>query len=47
MIFGHLPFHFSSAVSPPREEDDMFQSWQLPLICYGGKVNGPQVFLPK
>ena len=23
IIFGHLPCHFSSAVSPPREEDDV------------------------
>ena len=23
IIFGHLPCHFSSVVSPPREEDDV------------------------
>ena len=23
IIFGHLPCHFSSAVSPPREENDV------------------------
>ena len=32
IIFGHLPCYFSSAVSPPREEDDMLQSWQLPRM---------------
>ena len=47
IIFGHLPCHFSSAVSLLREEDDMFKSWQLLRICSGGKVNGPQVFLPQ
>ena len=46
-ILGHLHCHFSFAFSPPREEDDMSQLWQLPHICNGGKVNGPQVFLPK
>ena len=36
----HFPCHFSSALSPPREEDDLSQIWQLPGICYGAKANG-------
>ena len=46
-MLRHFPCHFSSAVSPPREEDDVSQIWQLPGICHGAKVNDPQVFLPK
>ena len=46
LIFEHLPCHFSSVVSPPREEDDYVSNLAV-AICYGGKVNGPHVFLPK
>ena len=35
------PSSFSSAVSPPREVDDLPQMWPLPGICYGVKVDGP------
>ena len=46
-MLRRFPCHFSSAVSPPREEDDLSQIWQLSGIFHSAKVNDPQVFLPK
>ena len=33
---------FSSADSPSREVDGVFQMLSLPGICYGAKMDGPQ-----
>ena len=35
------PSPFSSAVSPPREVDDLSQICPLPGICYGTNADGP------
>ena len=39
------PSPFSYTVSRPREVDGLSQIWQLPGICYGAKVYGPQTYI--
>ena len=36
------PSPFTSAISPPREVDDLSRIWPLPGLCYGAEVDDPQ-----
>ena len=46
-IVETTPCLFPSAVSPPREVDGLSQIWPLPGICYGAKVDGLQLYVPR
>ena len=37
------PSPFTSAVSPPCEVDGLSQMWPLPNVCYGVKLDSPQL----
>ena len=41
------PSPFSSVISPPREVDGLYRVWLLPGVCYGAKVDGPQLQVPR
>ena len=41
------PSPFSSAVSPSSEVEGLSQIWPLPGICYGAKMDGLQLYVPR